>query len=222
MRSDIVKQSAISGLYPILDADWLEKSGFTATPQAVAAQFGHLQLPVVQLRCKRDGGAQYQFMSHWLEGFRQAAPQTVVIINDRLDIALALGADGVHVGQDDLPPAVCRQLLGPDRWLGLSTHNSEEIAQAHKAGVDYIGFGPVHSTATKGDTYDVQGYDRLSQACAEAGELPIVGIGGIELETIEPCLQAGVSAVAMISSLWRQDWQQRLEHAAQRIHQQTS
>ncbi|ABK45776.1 thiamine-phosphate diphosphorylase [Magnetococcus marinus MC-1] len=206
-------------LYPILDQAWLDQSGFHISAEAVAQQFNTLQLPLIQLRSKGEAGAQWAFMQPWAAAFRRHAPNCRLIINDRVDIALALAADGVHVGQEDLPVAVCRQILGNQAWVGLSTHNAEEIALARQSGCDYIGFGPVHTTDTKQNTYRVQGYARLAEACHLAAHLPVIAIGGIGKDRITPCMQAGAAGVAMISALWRQeDWIERLTDAQHRVH----
>ncbi|MEG3638685.1 thiamine phosphate synthase [Magnetococcus sp. PR-3] len=211
------------GLYPILDQGWLDQSGFHVSPDEVASCFARLAIPVLQLRSKGEGGLQWSFMEPWFAAFRKTAPATRLIVNDRVDIALALKADGIHVGQDDLPVAVCRQLLGDQVWVGLSTHNEEEIQGALASGCDYIGFGPIHATGTKANTYTIQGYKRLTDACTTAGDLPLVAIGGIGLDEVSPCIEAGASGVAMISALWRhENWAQRLEDAQARTQREHS
>ncbi len=103
----------------------------------------------------------------------------VFLVNDHIDLAIAVGADGVHIGQTDLPPAVVRRLIGADKILGLSTHNIEEARAAEAAGcVDYIGAGPIFATKTKADAIAPIGFDYLEEA-SRTIRLPIVAIGGI-------------------------------------------
>ena len=122
------------------------------------------------------------------------------IVNDRLDLALASDADGVHVGQDDLPVEAARRLLGPGRILGVSTHerNQAEVAQAR--GADYIGFGPMFRTGTKDTGYTPRGLNMLREIRA-AVSLPILAIGGITLENVVEVIAAGATAPAVISAI---------------------
>jgi thiamine-phosphate pyrophosphorylase len=124
-----------------------------------------------------------------------------VIVNDRADLAQSSGAAGVHVGQDDLPPAAARALLGPDAIIGCSTHSVAQIAQALREPVTYIAVGPVFGTRTKNTGYDAVGLDLVRAARAAAGDVPIVAIGGITLDTAASVLAAGATSVAVISDL---------------------
>jgi len=121
------------------------------------------------------------------------------IVNDRIDLALAVDADGVHLGQDDLPPALARRLLGPDRLIGRSTHGIEQLQQAVRDGCDYVGVGPVNATPTKPGRQPV-GLDYVRQAAAEA-PIPWYAIGGIEAATLAPVLEAGATRVAVVRSI---------------------
>lgn len=122
------------------------------------------------------------------------------IMNDRVDIALAVDADGVHVGQEDLPLAAARQVLGPNKIVGVSTHDPEQAVEAERGGADYIGFGPLFGTMTKATGYTARGLDQLREIRALV-RLPIVAIGGITAERTPSALAAGANAVAMISDL---------------------
>ena len=124
-----------------------------------------------------------------------------VILNDRVDIALAADADGAHLGQDDLPLDVGRALLGPGRVLGASASYLHEIPGAIQAGVDYLGFGAVYATGTKPDA-EFAGLDLLRDACRLA-TVPVVGIGGIDVERAPEVITQGTSAVAVVSALFR-------------------
>lgn len=124
----------------------------------------------------------------------------LLIINDRADIALAVNADGVHVGQEDMPLAAARKVLGPDKIIGVSTHDSEQALLAERGGADYIGFGPLFGTNTKATGYTARGLDQLREIRALV-RLPVVAIGGITTERAASALAAGADAVAMISDL---------------------
>jgi thiamine-phosphate pyrophosphorylase len=124
----------------------------------------------------------------------------IFIVNDRLDLALAAGADGVHVGQEDLPAGAARRLLPPGRILGVSTHTLEQAEAARLAGADYIGFGPMFPTGTKDTGHTPRGLEGLRGVHA-AISLPILAIGGITLETVEGVIAAGATAPAVISAI---------------------
>jgi len=126
-----------------------------------------------------------------------------LLINDRVDIAMVTGAYGVHVGQDDLPPAEARKLLGPKAIIGLSTHNIEQVSDAMKEPIDYIAFGPIFSTSTKTDPDPIVGLDLLLDAKRTLAEIPIVAIGGIDAGNVALVLAAGADSTAMISELYR-------------------
>lgn len=121
------------------------------------------------------------------------------LVNDRIDLALAVDADGVHLGQDDLPPQLARRLLGPERLIGRSTHRIEQLRQAELDGCDYAGVGPVNATPTKPGRTPV-GLDYVRQAAAEA-RIPWFAIGGIESSSLAPVLEAGASRVAVVRAI---------------------
>ncbi len=123
-----------------------------------------------------------------------------LLINDRADIALAVGADGVHLGQDDLPPEKARMLLGPDRLIGFSTHSLEQVLKADTLPVDYIAIGPVFPTRTKEKPDPVVGIEAVRAVRAWTRK-PLVAIGGITLETAPQVIAAGADAVAVIADL---------------------
>lgn len=123
------------------------------------------------------------------------------IVNDHVDLALLVGADGVHVGQDDLPPREVRRLIGPDMVLGLSTHAPEQAHEAAALGVvDYIGIGPIFTTATKKDAATPVGLDMIEYA-AHALNLPFVPIGGIKEENVAEVFRRGAKIVCIISDI---------------------
>lgn len=122
-----------------------------------------------------------------------------LIINDRVDIAAAVKADGVHLGQDDLPLAAARQILGEQAIIGISTHSLAEALRAEKEGADYIGFGPVFPTATKPE-YAAQGIEALKEV-TEKVRVPVVAIGGINATNVPLVLQAGAKRIAVVSAV---------------------
>jgi thiamine-phosphate pyrophosphorylase len=124
-----------------------------------------------------------------------------LLINDRVDVALAAGAEGVHLGQDDMPPAAARKLLGPDAVIGYSTHNIEQAIAATKLPIDYLAIGPIFATRTKSDTAPVLGLDGLRAVRQAIGAFPLVAIGGITLSNAHEAIQAGADSVAVISAL---------------------
>jgi len=128
-----------------------------------------------------------------------AAHGALFVVNDRIDIALAVEADGVHLGQGDLPVAVARRLLGRDRLLGRSTHRLDQLQQAIAEGCDYVGVGPVKATPTKPGREPV-GLDYVRQAAA-ASPIPFFAIGGIALEDLAALRQAGASRVAVVRAI---------------------
>jgi thiamine-phosphate pyrophosphorylase len=126
-------------------------------------------------------------------------PSVPLIMNDRADLAIASGAAGVHVGPEDLPAAVVRRILGPDRIVGVSVGNDMEALQASNA--DYVGIGPVYATASKGDAGDAIGVaelERLAVLCAR----PAVGVGGIDASNAAAVIAAGARGVAVIRALF--------------------
>lgn len=125
-----------------------------------------------------------------------------LIINDRLDIAMAVGAAGVHLGQDDLPCAAARKLLGEDYIIGVSAHNPAEAKAALQSGADYLGCGAVFGTATKVDVKKL-GTDGLAAICREKG-LPIVGIGGVTADNYREVRAAGADGAAIVSGILAQ------------------
>jgi thiamine-phosphate pyrophosphorylase len=122
------------------------------------------------------------------------------IVNDRLDVALAVEADGVHVGQEDMPADMARQLIGPHKILGVSASTVEEALQAEKDGADYVSASPVFTTPTKPDTPPPTGLEGL-RAIVEAVNLPVIAIGGINEKNAAEVMEAGAQGVAVISAV---------------------
>jgi thiamine-phosphate pyrophosphorylase len=124
-----------------------------------------------------------------------------VIVNDRVDVAKLVGAAGVHVGQDDLPPADARAILGPDAIVGYSTHTLAQVEQAVREPISYLAVGPVFGTTTKDTGYAAVGLELVRGAAQVAGACPIVSIGGITLDNAPSVLVAGATSVAVIGDL---------------------
>lgn len=153
---------------------------------------------VVQLREKDCSGREFLQIAHEVKEITDAY-EVPLIINDRLDIAMAVDADGVHLGQKDLPAAVARELLGPDKIIGVSAWNAELALQAQKDGADYIGAGDVFGTSTKADTHHVS-LQELAKI-KRTVKIPVVAIGGVNMENAEKLKGTGIDGVAVISAV---------------------
>lgn len=137
-----------------------------------------------------------------------------IIINDRVDVTLALHADGVHLGQDDLWPDEARKILGPDAIIGFSTHSVEQASDALKLPVDYLAIGPIFGTSTKENPDPIVGPDGLHAVRKAIGEMPLVAIGGIDLDSLSTVYDAGANSAAVISSIISQP-----DQIAERVRQ---
>lgn len=122
------------------------------------------------------------------------------IINDHVDLALLVDADGVHVGQEDLPVGAVRRLLGHDKIIGLSTHSPEQMKQAVELGADYIGVGPIFTTETKENVCDTVGFEYLDYV-AEHCQIPFVAIGGIKEENLREVVRHGAKSICLVSEI---------------------
>ncbi len=186
-------RQAVRGFYAVLDRD------DEALARALVAVSG-----VLQIRIKpRAGQVELQQVARIARMARRVCDEAgaALVINDRVDLALAVRADGVHLGQTDLPIAEARELAGGRLWIGVSTHNVAQVQAACAAGADYLGFGPVFATATKVDPDPVQGLEGLRRAVAVAGSVPVVAIGGIQLDHAAELYATGAAAVCAISSV---------------------
>ena len=182
-------------VYPLTDT---HVSGLSHAQQV--ERFADRGATLVQLREKRMTALQfYEAAKTALEVARRRGVE--LIINDRVDIALALGL-GVHLGQDDLPPEAARRLLGNDAIVGYSTHTVEQAVVAARLPIDYLAIGPIFATATKENPSPVVGLDGLRVVRTAIGNLPLVAIGGITPASASEALAAGADSVAMISGMW--------------------
>jgi thiamine-phosphate pyrophosphorylase len=187
--------AAIAGLYGMVDLP----------PEAVAGSASRLARALVdggarvlQLRMKRASAAAMLAALAELRPLARACGATL-IVNDRLDVALLGGADGVHLGQDDPPLAVARRLAPAGFLVGISTHSESQAGAALDRGADYIGFGPCFPTRTKENPDPVVGLEALARVCRL--EVPVVAIGGIGLDTVAAVVRAGASAAALVAAV---------------------
>ena len=191
-------------LYAILDVSCFSDSEglFRAAEDLFAAG-----VTLIQYRNK-SGDAQAiltQARELWrrLQAGAPAPHKTKLIMNDRADLCLAAEFDGVHVGQDDLLPENARKIIGGERWLGVSTHNPRQVAEAEGTSADYIAIGPVFATTSKLNPDPVIGLAGVQQA-RQLTRKPLVAIGGITRENCRAVIEAGADSVAVISDLIRE------------------
>lgn len=131
---------------------------------------------------------------------RICSSRVIFLINDRIDVALAVDADGVHIGQDDMPVETARKLLGEEKIIGLSVQDREEAILAEKAGADYVGLGPIFDTATKKDAGKGLGPEKIREV-KSAIKIPVVAIGGINKKNCESIIQNGADSLVAISAI---------------------
>lgn len=181
-------------LYVIIDS----KSANGRDPVAVASEAVEGGADVIQLREKDIPAREIMALGR---AIRKAIAGTgaLFIINDRPDIAAASGADGVHLGQDDLPPEEARAILGKGKIIGISTHSLEQALAAEKAGADYVGVGPVFATPTKPDYVPVG--TGLVREVSKTIKIPFVAIGGIDAGNIGQVLDAGARRIAVVRAV---------------------
>lgn len=185
-------------LHAILDVAVAVARGWAVADLAAAFLEGGAR--VIQLRAKQLASSPFLQYCDALVALA-ASHGAQIIVNDRADLAKMSGAAGVHVGQEDLPPAEARALLGTGAVIGRSTHTAAQIDAAVAEPVDYIAVGPVFGTRTKDTGYSAVGLPLVSEAAARAKGRPIVAIGGITLENAASVIAAGASSVAVITDL---------------------
>lgn len=181
-------------LYGILDL------GYVPIPDAVRVATAMVVggVDILQLRAKEQSVAEIRTLAIELHGVARTSGVPLVI-NDHADLAVEIGAEGVHVGQDDRSVAEARKIAGPDRFVGKSTHSLAQARRAEEDGADYIGFGPLFATPTKPD-YAPIGLEEIAAVHAAVG-LPIFCIGGIKLENLPAVIAAGACRVVIVSGL---------------------
>lgn len=182
-------------IYPITDC---EISCLSHTDQVRQLIAGGATL--IQLREKQKAAGDW--FPDALEAAKLCRDAGVLcIVNDRVDVALAIGADGVHLGQDDMPVAAARRLLGRSKIIGLSTHSIVQLEAALREGIDYAAIGPIFATSTKSDHEPVIGIETLLNAAQTSVSMPLVAIGGITAENLPAIFGAGASSAAMIGAV---------------------
>ncbi|MBB5349093.1 thiamine phosphate synthase [Desulfoprunum benzoelyticum] len=201
MHSDNPRRALPPGIYGIT----AEKYSRGRTNVEVAAAMIAGGIAVLQYREKRPAKSHAAMLDECRQ-IRELTREAGIpfIVNDHVDLALLVDADGVHVGQDDLPVAEVRRLLGPDRIIGLSTHNPSQAAAAVEAGADYIGVGPIFATATKEDVCAPVGLtylDHIVRSCP----LPFVAIGGIKEHNLAEVAAHGARTVCLVTAIVEAD-----------------
>jgi thiamine-phosphate pyrophosphorylase len=193
--SKTTEAAMFPALYAILDATPAQS---TASLVLLANKILNAGVQLIQLRAKRLPPRQIHEIANALIA---AAPANVrIIINDRPDLASIANAAGVHLGQEDLPVTAARQICPPPQWVGISTHNLEQLRAANHTSADYIAVGPIYPTTTKENPDPVVGLD-LIRAARKLTRKPLVAIGGITLNSVPEVLGAGADSVAIISDL---------------------
>jgi thiamine-phosphate pyrophosphorylase len=189
-------------LNAIVDVDAAQRAGWT--PLDLAAAYLNGGARFLQIRAKSLAGAAFLDLASRIREIAHAAG-AILIVNDRADIARLSGADGVHVGQDDLTVAAARAIVGPGAVIGLSTHTGPQIDAAAHQPVTYVAVGPVFGTSTKATGYEAVGLDLVryaaKQLAGSAGEAGLVAIGGITLDRAVDVIDAGATSIAVITDL---------------------
>jgi len=185
-------------LYAILDSSsFSDNEALFSTAEELLAGGATL----LQYRNKKGNAREMLAQARELK--RRLGPSARLIMNDRADLCLAAGFDGVHVGQEDLSPEGVRKIIGARLWLGVSTHNTDQVKEADKTSADYIAIGPVFSTASKVNPDPVVGLAGIRKARSLTRK-PLVAIGGINRANCLSVIEAGADSVAVISDLVRQ------------------
>ena len=192
MDSDSLK------FYAIADEETMKKSGHESLETLVSALLRG-GATTIQLRCKATSACELSAASRRIRSL-MTDPRTLLIINDRMDVALVAKAHGVHLGPDDLPLTAARKIAPKGFLIGSSVDTAEEARQAESEGADYLGAGPVYPTQTKKTTNPVIGPKGLEEIVM-AVSIPIVGIGGIGPENISEVLDTGAAGAAVVSSV---------------------
>jgi thiamine-phosphate pyrophosphorylase len=191
-------KSPIPRLNAIVDVEAAERRG--RRPIDVARGIVAGGATFLQLRAKTmASGALLELAVAVAEVAHQAG--ALLIVNDRADIARLAGADGVHVGQDDLSPGAVRRIVGDEMILGLSTHTVEQLDAGSREPIDYMAIGPVFKTTSKATGYSERGIEMVREAARRARAIPLVAIGGVTIDTAPSVIEAGAASVAVIGDL---------------------
>ena len=196
MSSNFIQAFGRTHLYPITDQ---HLSGLSHAEQVVL--LSSCGATIIQLREKID--PPLKFFKQAESAVRVARDLGAkIIINDRVDIALAVKADGIHLGQEDVPPDAARRILGSDAIIGFSTHSLKQARLAAQMPVDYVAIGPIFPTTSKQSANAPVGLDGLEHVREALGAMPLVAIGGITSENIGAVIKAGADVVAVIGDIW--------------------
>ncbi|MGB9596312.1 MAG: thiamine phosphate synthase [Candidatus Poribacteria bacterium] len=182
------------GLYFITDRNLTKKTIISDVISAINAGVKMIQYREKELSTRE----MYQEAKVIREITREK--KVILIINDRIDIALAVDADGVHIGQDDMPFEIARKILGEDKIVGLTVHNTEEAILGEKLGADYFGVSPIFATTTKKDAGKPAGIELIKKV-KNTVKTPLVAIGGINYENVDEVLKTGIVNIAVISAI---------------------
>jgi thiamine-phosphate pyrophosphorylase len=182
-------------LYPVVDSSYRRS---TLELIALAKELASAGCTLLQYRNK--SGHARMMLEQARELKKHVGHSVRLIMNDRADLCLASDFDGVHVGQDDLSPESVRKIIGPERWLGVSTHNPEQLREADSTSADYVAIGPVFATSSKDNPDPIVGLEGVRRA-RELTAKPLVAIGGITRANAASVLEAGADSVAVISDL---------------------
>ena len=191
-----MSRPSLSGVYLLLDEQWARRHDLSAILE-LAVGCG---IRLFQYRNK-TGSSREVFAKAGELREVAARSNALFIVNDRCDVALAVEADGVHLGQDDLPLELARTIMGPSKIIGISTHRPEEVTQATQGGADYIGYGPLFPTTTKAAHEAPVGFAGL-RVCRALTPLPMFAIGGITLDCVEDVVALGANGVAVASAIF--------------------
>lgn len=170
------------------------------SPVACAREAAAAGSPVVQLRIK-DTSDRDRFALTEQVADVCTAHGTTLIVNDRVDLAQAVGADGVHLGADDLPVAAARKVLGPEKLIGATVRDTEAARRAEDEGASYLGVGPAYTTSTKYGLPDPLGPERIGKVASAVG-IPVIAIGGVTPDHVPTLLGAGAHGVAVVGAVW--------------------
>lgn len=181
----------MKGLYAIVDYELLRDRIYEGTQQIITAG-----VKIIQFRAKNL--TDKELVNHALK-LRNLTQNITFIINDRIDIALMVEADGVHLGQDDIPIVLARKLL-KDKIIGISTHNLEQAIKSNKEEIDYLAIGPIYQTTTKRKAISPIGIE-IIQEIKKIVSIPVIAIGGINEKNIDEVIKAGADGVAIASGL---------------------
>jgi thiamine-phosphate pyrophosphorylase len=179
------------GFYFITDDDLSLNGSISDVKAAIQAK-----VEIIQYRCKSQS---MKSMYQQAKKLKQLSQGALFIVNDRIDLALAVAADGVHLGQEDMPCDIARKIMGPDRIIGVSVHNLEQAYIAQEQGANYIGIGAVFATNTKAGVMPLG--IKLVEQVKKQVSIPVVAIGGLNLENVKQVIDAGIDAVCAISAV---------------------